>query len=74
MDKEHPLRTWRHSQDPRKTLADLANDVGVTPSHLSEIENWKNEPSLDLLARLHRVTGIEMPLFVREPYSSEAPS
>ena len=74
MSKEHPLRIWRHSQDPRKTLVDLANDVGVTPSHLSEIENWKNEPSLDLLARLHRVTGIEMPLFVREVCATDIPS
>jgi transcriptional regulator with XRE-family HTH domain len=65
MSKEHPLRVWRHSQEPRKTLVDLANDVGVTPSHLSEIENWNNEPSLDLLSRLHRVTGIEMSCFVR---------
>jgi transcriptional regulator with XRE-family HTH domain len=66
MSKEHPLRAWRHSQEPRKTLVDLANEVGVTPSHLSEIENWNNEPSLDLLSRLHRATGIEMSLFVRE--------
>ena len=71
MSKEHPLRVWRHSQEPRKTLVDLANDVGVTPSHLSEIENWNNEPSLDLLSRLHRVTGIEMSRFVRGIESTE---
>jgi transcriptional regulator with XRE-family HTH domain len=65
MSKEHPLRIWRHSQEPRKTLADLASAVGVTPSHLSEIENWNNEPSLDLLSRLHRETGIEMARFIR---------
>jgi transcriptional regulator with XRE-family HTH domain len=65
MSTEHPLRVWRHSQEPRKTLVDLAAEVGVTPSHLSEIENWNNEPSLDLLSRLYRVTGIEMPRFVR---------
>ena len=74
MSKEHPLRIWRHSQDPRKTLADLANDVGVTPSHLSEIENWNNEPSLDLASRLHRVTGIEMGQFVREIIPTEVTS
>jgi transcriptional regulator with XRE-family HTH domain len=74
MSKEHPLRIWRHSQEPRKTLADLAAEVGVTPSHLSEIENWKNEPSLDLLSRLHRVTGIEMSRFVRGAESTECTS
>ena len=67
MSKDHPLRIWRHSQDPQKTLADLASDVGITPSHLSEIENWNNKPSLDLAVRLHRVTGIEMASFVRFP-------
>ena len=70
MSKEHPLRTWRHSQEPRKTLADLANAVGVTPSHLSEIENWNNDPSLDLVSRLHRVTGIEMAQFIRTECTS----
>jgi transcriptional regulator with XRE-family HTH domain len=68
---EHPLRAWRHSQDPRKTLTDLAAEVGVTPSHLSEIENWNNDPSLDLLSRLHRATGIEMSQFVRSASSAK---
>ena len=68
---EHPLRAWRHSQDPRKTLNDLAAEVGVTASHLSEIENWNNDPSLDLLSRLHRATGIEMSQFVRSASSAK---
>ena len=52
---DHPLRRWRHSQ--KITLAALANDVGVTPSHLSEIETGKNVPSLMLAARLSRATA-----------------
>lgn len=63
--RKHPLRDWRLGQEPRKTLAELAADLEVTPSHLSEIENWKNEPSLDLAARLHRATGIDMAAFVK---------
>lgn len=63
----HPLRAWRLNQEPRKTLTGLAADVSVTPSHLSEIENWNNEPSLDLAARLHRVTNIPMAEFVKQP-------
>lgn len=59
----HPLRTWRKANG--KTLSELAPDVGVTVSHLSEIENWNNEPSLDLAARLHRETGIDMGQFVK---------
>jgi transcriptional regulator with XRE-family HTH domain len=52
----------------RKTLQQLAAELGdVTQSHLSEIENWNNEPSLDLAARLHTHTGIEMKAFVKAP-------
>ena len=60
----HPLREWRH-RNGRKTLQEVADMVGVTQSHLSEIENWKNEPSLDLAARLHGLTMIDMASFVR---------
>lgn len=65
MKRPHPLRTWRNSQEPKKTLVGLAAEVFVTPSHLSEIENWNNEPSLELAARLHRKTGIEMAAFLK---------
>ena len=54
MPDDHALRTWR--KDKGVTLAALAVRVGVTPSHLSEIENWKNEPSLELAAKLSRET------------------
>jgi transcriptional regulator with XRE-family HTH domain len=57
------MREWRRQNG--KTLQDLASEVGVTQSHLSEIENWNNEPSLVLTARLHNVTGIEMKAFVK---------
>lgn len=63
-EKTHPLYRWRKSNG-NKTLQDLASEVGVTQSHLSEIENWKNEPSLDLAARLHSITNIDMSAFVK---------
>lgn len=59
----HPLRTWR--KDRGITLQGLAALIGVTQSHLSEIENWKNEPSLDLAARLSLESGIEIAKFVK---------
>jgi len=61
---EHPLKSWRQRQNPKVTLASLAQRVGVTASHLSEVENYKNEPSLDLTSRLSDETGIEMRAFV----------
>lgn len=63
-EKTHPLYRWR-KENGNRTLQDLAAQVGVTQSHLSEIENWKNEPSLDLAARLHSVTSIDMRAFVK---------
>ena len=61
---EHPLKAWRRGQQPKMTLVSLAQRVGVTASHLSEVENYKNEPSLDLTSRLSDLTGIEMKAFV----------
>lgn len=55
MDETHPLRAWRKAHEI--TLAQLAGAVGVTASHLSEIETGKNAPSLDLAGRLSRATA-----------------
>lgn len=51
---EHPLRTWRI--DRRLTLAELGRIIGVTPSHLSEIERGQKTPSLEMAARLSAAT------------------
>jgi transcriptional regulator with XRE-family HTH domain len=53
----HPLRRWRKDRDV--TLAALAGKVGVTPSHLSEIERGSNTPSLELAAKLSQATTDE---------------
>ena len=63
-DKDHPLFHWRKAH--QRSLTSLAGEVRCTQSHLSEIENWKNEPSLDLAARLHRATGIPMTSFIKQ--------
>lgn len=62
-EKTHPLYRWRKLHG--LTLQALADDLKVTQSHLSEVENWNNEPSLELAARLHTRTGIDMKDFVR---------
>lgn len=68
-EKTHPLYLWRKQN--RKTLQALANDLEVTQSHLSEIENWNNEPSLELAARLHTHTGIDMKAFVKQSEAAQ---
>lgn len=67
----HPLRAWREKQVPKKTLSELASDVDVSPSHLSEIEHWNNEPSLDLANRLHSITKIDIRKFVKSPEGAQ---
>jgi transcriptional regulator with XRE-family HTH domain len=62
---DHPLRAWRRSQEPQVTLTALAVQLEVSASHLSEIENWNNEPSLALAAKLHGATKIEMKDFAK---------
>lgn len=69
-DKDHPLYHWRMANG-RRSLQSLAEAVGCTQPHLSEIENWKNEPSLDLAARLHRVTGLPMTSFVKHAEAAQ---
>ena len=64
-EKTHPLFHWRRDNGG-KTLQELADELGgVTQSHLSEIENWNNVPSLELAKRLHAHTGIDMKDFVK---------
>ena len=66
MDNEHPIRAWRKSRTPKVTLADLAKRIKVTPSHLSEIENGNNEPSLALAIKLSKETGIDVERLARQ--------
>jgi plasmid maintenance system antidote protein VapI len=61
---DHPLKVWRRTQSPKVTLVALAQQVGVTASHLSEVANYKNVPSIDLADRLSNATGLEMKSFV----------
>lgn len=62
-EKTHPLYRWR--KENGVTLQALAARIAVSQPHLSEIENWNNEPSLDLAARLQIHTGIDMKDFVK---------
>ena len=69
-DDLHPLRRWR--KEKGVTLATLAETVGVSPSHLSEIERSLDSPSLGLASRLSLATidergrpGVEVKEFIK---------
>jgi transcriptional regulator with XRE-family HTH domain len=61
-ETEHPLRRWRIEH--AVTLTDLAAHVGVTPSHLSEVERRINGISLPLADRLSKITGVPVKDFI----------
>jgi transcriptional regulator with XRE-family HTH domain len=66
----HPLKAWRLKQEPKLTLSALAGVVGVSASHLSEIENWNNEPSLELLDKLCAKAKLTVADFVKPKESA----
>lgn len=52
------LREWRAAR--RLSQLDLALNVGVSPRHLSYVENGRSQPSRDMVTRL--ADALEMPL------------
>jgi transcriptional regulator with XRE-family HTH domain len=67
MIADHPLRKWRKSREKpeEKTLAFLADKIGITASHISQIETGLRQPSLPVAVRLSEETGIPVGEFVR---------
>ena len=55
---EHPLKVWREYRC--LTLAALGKASGVTAAALSQIENGKRSPSVELLSKLSRILGCDM--------------
>lgn len=58
MKDVHPVRERRKARD--LTLEQLASEMKVTASHLSEIERGVNAPSLSLAGRLSRYLDVPM--------------
>jgi transcriptional regulator with XRE-family HTH domain len=58
MEQLHPIRERRKAR--KLTLEQLATEMDVTASHLSEIERGVNAPSLSLAGRLSRYLDVPM--------------
>lgn len=52
------LRLLRVFND--KKAFELANELDISPSHLSEIESGKKQPSLELLARYSKIFNLKL--------------
>jgi transcriptional regulator with XRE-family HTH domain len=54
----HELRDVRHEQD--RTLADVAEEAGVSTQYLSEIERGRKEPSSEILGAVSGALGLRL--------------
>lgn len=71
---EHPLESWlkekREAGVPIGKRA-LARAVGCSPSRMTQIIKYGDEPSLALAAKLSRETGIPIDRFVKQTEAAE---
>lgn len=56
----HPIREWRHAQNPRVPLSDLAQKVGITKGYLSRIETGSESLTVEIGQKVSLWTGIPM--------------
>ncbi|MBV9832555.1 MAG: helix-turn-helix transcriptional regulator [Marmoricola sp.] len=54
----HELREERQSQ--QRTLADVAEDAGVSVQYLSEVERGRKEPSSEILGAVSGALGLRL--------------
>lgn len=51
----HPLRAFR--QKKGMSLEDVAASTGTSKAQLSRVENWRQDPTLELIRRLSKLSG-----------------
>ena len=54
LEAKHPLLSYREMNGI--TLDEMAQRVNVSKATLSRVENWKQDPSLELIGRLKAAT------------------
>ena len=65
LDDESPVKVWREKRGLSQRA--LAEQAGVSPSYLAEIEIGKKPGSADALRKLSRVLAISMENLVSRP-------
>jgi ribosome-binding protein aMBF1 (putative translation factor) len=65
LDDENPVKVWREKRGLSQRA--LAEQAGVSPSYLAEIESGKKPGSADALRKLSRVLAIPMENLVSRP-------
>lgn len=69
---EHPIRVFRKYRG--MTVTDLAEAVGISQPHLSEIENGKKAGSVDVLKRIAVSLRVDLDDLVVWEHEDEAPA
>jgi ribosome-binding protein aMBF1 (putative translation factor) len=65
LDDESPVKVWREKRGLSQRA--LAEQAGVSPSYLAEIETGKKPGSADALRKLSRVLAVPMENLVSRP-------
>jgi ribosome-binding protein aMBF1 (putative translation factor) len=65
LDDESPVKVWREKRGLSQRA--LAEQAGVSPSYLAEIETGKKPGSAEALRKLSRVLAIPMENLVSQP-------
>jgi transcriptional regulator with XRE-family HTH domain len=58
---DHPLRKFRNAASPKISLADFADQIGITAASLSRIERGKQNPPVETLRKIVQATGGKVP-------------
>ena len=64
------LREERHRQE--RTLADVAEESGVSTQHLSEVERGRKEASSEVLEAVGDALGLDLPELTRRASEVQA--
>ena len=62
MIRQHPLRRWRWKQG--LSMDQMAAQLDIRQETISKIETWGYYPSLHVVARIRRLTGLSANVFL----------
>ncbi|CAN2042019.1 Helix-turn-helix domain-containing protein [Candidatus Magnetomoraceae bacterium gMMP-15] len=58
----NPVRVWREYK--KITMSDLANKAGISLDYLSQIENDKQNPTIDILKAIAKALDVDIEMLI----------
>ena len=62
IDGKTPIRSWREYKNIK--IKDLAKDIGISSSYLSQIEHKKRNPTIDTLKALAQALDLDIEMLI----------